>query len=119
MYKIRTFNQIATRGLDRFPRDQFEVSSESADPHAILLRSYKLGPGELNKGLRAVARAGAGVNSVPVVSCTERGIDDESPHIRPSHQTTAPAIKANWKTTRCSPDPLGRGLEGAPWKAST
>ena len=74
MYKIRTFNQIAIRGLDRFPRDQFEVSSESADPHAILLRSYKLEAGNLNPGLRAVARAGAGVNNVPVQACTDRGI---------------------------------------------
>lgn len=74
MYKIRTYNQIALRGLERFPRGQFEVSSESADPHAILLRSYKLDQGDLNPGLRAVARAGAGVNNVPVQACTERGI---------------------------------------------
>jgi D-3-phosphoglycerate dehydrogenase len=74
MYKIRTYNQIAIRGLDRFPRDQFEVSSESADPHAILLRSYKLDADHLNPGLRAVARAGAGVNNVPVQACTDRGI---------------------------------------------
>lgn len=74
MYKIRTYNQIAVRGLERFPRDQFEVSSESADPHAILLRSHQLGPGDLNRGLRAVARAGAGVNNVPVPACTERGV---------------------------------------------
>ncbi|MEQ9002751.1 MAG: 3-phosphoglycerate dehydrogenase, partial [Pseudomonadales bacterium] len=74
MYKIRTFNQIAVRGLDRFPRDQFEVSSDSLDPHAILLRSHALNPAELNPGLRAVARAGAGVNNVPVDVCTERGV---------------------------------------------
>ncbi|MEQ8485410.1 MAG: phosphoglycerate dehydrogenase [Pseudomonadales bacterium] len=74
MYKIRTFNQIAVRGLDRFPRDQFEVSSDSRDPHAILLRSHALDPADLNTGLRAVARAGAGVNNVPVEVCTERGV---------------------------------------------
>jgi D-3-phosphoglycerate dehydrogenase len=74
IHKIRTFNQIAVKGLERFPRDRFEVSSDSADPHAILLRSYKLAAEDLNPGLRAVARAGAGVNNVPVEACTERGI---------------------------------------------
>ena len=42
MYKVRTFNQIALRGLERFPRDGFEVGSDLADPHAILLRSHVL-----------------------------------------------------------------------------
>ncbi len=74
IYKVRTFNQIAVKGLERFPRDRFEVSSDSADPHAILLRSYKLAAEDLSPGLRAVARAGAGVNNVPVEVCTERGI---------------------------------------------
>ncbi|MFU8813977.1 MAG: phosphoglycerate dehydrogenase [Pseudomonadales bacterium] len=74
MYKIKTFNQIALRGLERFPRDQFEISSESLDPHAILLRSHKLSEAELNPGVRAVARAGAGVNNVPVQACTARGV---------------------------------------------
>ena len=74
IHKIRTFNQIAVKGLECFPRDRFEVSSDSADPHAILLRSYKLAADDLNPGLRAVARAGAGVNNVPVEACTERGI---------------------------------------------
>ncbi len=74
MYKIRTFNQIADRGLQRFPRDQFQVSPESDDPHAILLRSHKLAVADLNPGLRAVARAGAGVNNVPVDECTDRGV---------------------------------------------
>jgi D-3-phosphoglycerate dehydrogenase len=74
MYKIRTFNQIAVRGLDRFSRDAYEVSSEIGDPHAILLRSHKLAVEDLNPNLKAVARAGAGVNNVPVDACTERGI---------------------------------------------
>lgn len=74
MYKVRTFNQIATRGLERFPRSGFEVGSEIADPHAILLRSHKLGAEYLTSSLRAVARAGAGVNNVPVDLCTEHGV---------------------------------------------
>ncbi|MBX3705425.1 MAG: phosphoglycerate dehydrogenase [Pseudomonadales bacterium] len=74
MYKIRTFNSIAVRGLERFSRQEFEVSSDAQDPHAILLRSHKLTPADLNPSLRAVARAGAGVNNVPVEACTEAGV---------------------------------------------
>ena len=74
MYRIRTFNHIASRGLDRFPAEEFEVAAASDDPHAILLRSHKLADSDLNAGLRAVARAGAGVNNVPVKACTERGV---------------------------------------------
>ena len=74
MYKIRTFNQISDRGLDRFAPDRYAVGSEIADPHGIMLRSHKLDVSELSASLRAVARAGAGVNNVPVEACTERGV---------------------------------------------
>ncbi len=74
MYKIKTYNQIAVRGLERFPRDGYEVGSEISDPHAMLLRSHKLDSAELTPSLRAIARAGAGVNNVPVDECTEKGI---------------------------------------------
>ena len=74
MHKIRTFNQIAVRGLDRFARDSYEVGSEISGPHGILLRSHKLQVDELSASVRAVARAGAGYNNVPVEACTDRGI---------------------------------------------
>lgn len=74
MYRIRTFNEIAPKGLERFPAGQFEVGPAADDPHAVLLRSHKLSDADLNPGLRAVARAGAGVNNVPVERCTERGV---------------------------------------------
>ena len=74
MYRIRTYNEIAARGLERFPSDLFEVGKAVADPHAILLRSHKLAESDLGDGLRAVARAGAGVNNVPVDACTARGV---------------------------------------------
>jgi D-3-phosphoglycerate dehydrogenase / 2-oxoglutarate reductase len=74
MYKIRTFNQIAVRGLDRFPRDRFELSSDFDDPDAILLRSQQLTAEHVTPRLRAVARAGAGVNNVPVAHCTHAGV---------------------------------------------
>ncbi len=74
MYKVRTFNRIALRGLERFPLDGFEVATEIADPHAILLRSHVLTADHVTPNLRAVARAGAGVNNVPVDLYTQRGI---------------------------------------------
>lgn len=74
LYKVKTFNHIAVRGLERFSRDNYEVGSEIPDPHAILLRSHKLELADLTPSLRAVARAGAGVNNVPVDACTDKGI---------------------------------------------
>ncbi|MEE4382377.1 MAG: phosphoglycerate dehydrogenase [Pseudomonadales bacterium] len=74
MYKIRTHNQIAVEGLERFPRDRFEVGTEIGDPDAILVRSHRLGEQDVTPRLRAVARAGAGVNNIPVDAYTRRGI---------------------------------------------
>ncbi|MCZ6642307.1 MAG: phosphoglycerate dehydrogenase [Gammaproteobacteria bacterium] len=74
MYKIRTYNNIADRGLERFSRDNFTVGVEIDDPHAMLLRSHQLAAEDLCPSLRAVARAGAGVNNVPVEACTELGV---------------------------------------------
>ncbi len=74
MYKIRTYNQISSKGLDRFPSDQYEISSEAADPQAFLLRSQKLHGLEMPDSVVAVARAGAGVNNIPVESFTEKAI---------------------------------------------
>ena len=74
MFKIRTFNQISVKGLERFARDCYEVASEIGTPDAILLRSHKLGEAEIGPSVKAVARAGAGVNNIPVDVCTSRGI---------------------------------------------
>ena len=74
MYKVKTYNQIAVRGLKRFPKALFEVGAEAANPDAILLRSHVLDEAELNGRVSAVARAGAGVNNVPIEACTARGV---------------------------------------------
>ena len=74
MYKIQTFNQISDKGLSRFSADNYQVSADLSDGDAILLRSHKLSLEDTNPNLRAVARAGAGVNNVPVRQLTERGI---------------------------------------------
>jgi D-3-phosphoglycerate dehydrogenase len=74
MYKVRTYNQISSKGLNRFPRDQYEIASEFAQPDAFLLRSQKLHDIEIPTSLAAVARAGAGVNNIPVADYTEKGV---------------------------------------------
>ncbi|MCB1703387.1 MAG: phosphoglycerate dehydrogenase [Halioglobus sp.] len=72
--RILTLNQISLKGLDRLPRDRYEIASEFSQPDAILLRSYKLKEEEIPASVAAIARAGAGVNNIPVASCTARGI---------------------------------------------
>ncbi|HSG91115.1 MAG TPA: phosphoglycerate dehydrogenase [Pseudomonadales bacterium] len=74
MHKVLTLNQIAIEGLERFPRDRFEVGTEIHDPDAILVRSHQLGADNATPRLRAVARAGAGVNNIPVADYTAAGI---------------------------------------------
>ncbi|MCR8921927.1 phosphoglycerate dehydrogenase [Dasania sp. GY-MA-18] len=74
MHKILTLNQISVKGLERLPRDHYEIASEFTHPEAILLRSHKLQPEDIPESVLGIARAGAGVNNIPVAACTERGI---------------------------------------------
>lgn len=74
VFKIRTYNNIADAGLEVFPRSQYEVGSSIEEADGILLRSAKLHEEPLADSLKAVARAGAGVNNVPVDRLSERGI---------------------------------------------
>lgn len=74
MYKVLTYNNISAVGLDRFPRDRYEVASEIQHPDAVMLRSFDLHGVEIPATLKAVGRAGAGVNNIPVAEYTQRGI---------------------------------------------
>ncbi len=74
MYKILTLNNISPRGLERLPRDSYEVASEIQHPDAILLRSFNMHSMELPQSLKAVGRAGAGVNNIPVERMSQAGI---------------------------------------------
>ncbi|MCS4505035.1 D-3-phosphoglycerate dehydrogenase [wastewater metagenome] len=74
MYKILTLNNISVKGLDRLPRERYEASSEIQHPDGILLRSHKMHGMALPETVKAVARAGAGVNNVPVDELSHRGI---------------------------------------------
>lgn len=74
VFKIQTKNKIATKGLERFARDEFEVASDINHPDALVIRSYKLHDDPLPESLKAVGRAGAGVNNIPIEKCTKQGI---------------------------------------------
>ena len=74
MFNIRTYNAISSKGLSRFSADNYAVSSESAAPEGVLLRSQKLHNEVLPESVLAVARAGAGTNNIPTDSYTEQGI---------------------------------------------
>jgi D-3-phosphoglycerate dehydrogenase len=72
--EILVINQIAQVGLKRFPADKYEVVKESKDPQAILVRSQDLHRYEFGPALRAVGRAGAGTNNIPVAALSKRGV---------------------------------------------
>jgi D-3-phosphoglycerate dehydrogenase len=72
--KILKLNQVSIKGLERFPRDTYEIASEFQKPDAILLRSHKLCEAEIAASVVGIARAGAGVNNIPLEFCTQRGI---------------------------------------------
>jgi D-3-phosphoglycerate dehydrogenase len=74
MKRIRTYNNIAVKGLDKFPQENYRVSSVCDKPDAILLRSHKLHNEALPSSVLAIARAGAGVNNIPVNDYTPKGI---------------------------------------------
>ena len=74
MIKILTRNKIADCGLNVLPKDKFVISDKVASPDGIILRSYVIPEEELTSGLKAIGRAGAGTNNIPVESCAEKGI---------------------------------------------
>jgi D-3-phosphoglycerate dehydrogenase / 2-oxoglutarate reductase len=74
MYKIQTLNKIDQEGLQVFPSNTYEIASEMAEPDAIVLRSFSMHDMELPQSVKAIARAGAGVNNIPIAKCTEKGI---------------------------------------------
>jgi D-3-phosphoglycerate dehydrogenase len=74
MFNILTYNNISPIGLNRFPSEQYKVAADVAEPDAIMLRSFKLHGMEIPESVKAVGRAGAGVNNIPVAEYTKRGI---------------------------------------------
>ncbi|HOT61919.1 MAG TPA: phosphoglycerate dehydrogenase [Treponemataceae bacterium] len=74
MHKIQTLNKISPDGLALFPRDDYEIASEILNPDAVLVRSAEMNGTEIPATVKAIARAGAGVNNIPVTACTEKGV---------------------------------------------
>lgn len=71
---IKTLNNIAETGLKVFKKDDYIIDNDSVNPDAIVVRSFNMHSVEFGEGLKAIARAGAGVNNIPVERCTEQGI---------------------------------------------
>jgi D-3-phosphoglycerate dehydrogenase len=73
-FKIQTLNNISIKGLERLPRERFEVASEIVNPDAVLVRSADMHKLPIPDSLRAVGRAGAGTNNIPVEALSKKGI---------------------------------------------
>ncbi len=74
MFEVLTLNAISPRGLARLPKDRYHVSSNAAAPAAIIVRSFNLHDRPIEASVRAIGRAGAGVNNIPVAAMSARGI---------------------------------------------
>lgn len=74
MFKIQTLDRISAVGLDNFPRDEYEIASEIVKPDAILVRSHDMLSMEIDPNIKAVARAGAGINNIPVKDLAQKGV---------------------------------------------
>lgn len=73
-FKILTLNNISVRGLERLPRERFEVASDIGSPDAVMVRSADMHQMAIPPSVLAVGRAGAGVNNIPVAALSKRGI---------------------------------------------
>ena len=74
MFQIKTLNKIAACGTDKFDKEKYTVADECAAPDGIMVRSAAMHEMELPASLKAIARAGAGVNNIPLDKCSEAGI---------------------------------------------
>ena len=74
MYKIQTLNNISPVGLAKLPADKYSVADKQESPDAIILRSYKMHDMEVPDSVKAVGRAGAGVNNIPIERLAEQGV---------------------------------------------
>jgi D-3-phosphoglycerate dehydrogenase len=74
MFNILTYNNISPAGLTKLPSERYKISSQIDNPDAILVRSYNLHGQPIPESLKAIGRAGAGVNNIPVEEYSKRGI---------------------------------------------
>lgn len=74
MFKVQLFNKIAKTGLDQFPANLYEASADMREPDVMLVRSHSLHDVMIPSSVKAIGRAGAGVNNIPVAHMTELGV---------------------------------------------
>jgi len=115
MYKVLTLNNISVTGLDRLPRDQYEVASEIQNPDAVLVRSFKMHDWAVPDTLKAIGRAGAGVNNIPVEEMTAKGIPVFNAPGANSNAVQELVLTGMLLSARniCSAWDFARGLEGS------
>ena len=73
-YGILTLNQISAHGLERFPKERYQVGGGIEAPDAILVRSHDLHAMAIPRSVKAIGRAGAGTNNIPVAALSQRGV---------------------------------------------
>lgn len=74
MFKIQTLNNISVRGLERLPRELYEVASDITQPDAVMVRSADMHKVDISPSVLAIGRAGAGTNNIPVAAMSKRGV---------------------------------------------
>jgi D-3-phosphoglycerate dehydrogenase len=74
IFRVLTLNSISPVGLARFPEGRYTVGSQVADPDAVLVRSHDMHRMEIPRSVRAIARAGAGTNNIPIAQMSQRGV---------------------------------------------
>src|ERR1044071_4116092 len=74
MFKVQTLNNISVLGLERLPRDRYEIASEIQNPDALMVRSADMHKMDIAKSVKAIGRAGAGTNNIPVAAMSKRGV---------------------------------------------
>jgi D-3-phosphoglycerate dehydrogenase len=113
---ILTLNNISVRGLERLPRERYEVASEIGNPHAVLLRSADMHGHEHPASVLAVARAGAGTNNIPVAELSKRGV----PVFNAPAPTPTPSRNWCWRAVPRRAQHLpGLGLRARSSRATT
>ena len=73
-FKIGTLNKISDKGLQHFDKNNYVISDEADNPDAVIVRSASLHEMKFGNNLKSIARAGAGVNNIPIDKCSEAGI---------------------------------------------
>src|SRR3954452_14812622 len=74
MFKVQTLNNISRNGLDRLPANLYRVANDIAEPDAVIVRSADMHKSPIAHSVKAIARAGAGVNNIPVADLSARGV---------------------------------------------